>query len=364
VLDRARVYVEHETPSAHAPGLVRLSALIGAELVAIGADVESIDAPGFGRNLRARIRGLDRAMRSLVLLGHIDTVHPLGTLAVRPFRVAGGRAEGPGIYDMKTGVALMVEALRIVRERDTGPRRPVVLLITCDEEIGSHSARPLIEAEANDAAAALVPEPCMPDGAVKTGRKGVATYRIDVRGIAGHAGTHPTAGASAITEIAHQIGRIVALADPSRGTTVNVGLVHGGTASNVIAGDAWATIDVRLREPAEGERIDRALRALTPQLAGTHVSVRMTESRGPLVRTEGVIALYHHARSIALELGVTLGEGMTGGGSDGSLIAAHGVPVLDGIGPRGGGAHAEDEHILVEDLPFRLALMVRLLETL
>ena len=167
-----------------------------------------------------------------------------------------------------------------------------------------------------------------------------------------------------MTELAHQILDIVALADPSAGTSLNVGIVHGGTASNVVAAEAWATIDARLAVPAEAERIDRALNALRPHIPGATVSVRLTESRGPLVRTDGVVRLYERARALAAELGVDLGEGSTGGGSDGSLIAGFGVPVLDGLGARGGGAHAADEHVLVEDLPFRLALIVRLLETL
>jgi glutamate carboxypeptidase len=364
VLGRVRAYVEQETPSGHAIELTRLSELIEAELIALGGIVDRVEAPGLGRNLRASFTGLDTSLSPLVLLAHIDTVHPIGTLERQPFRIHDGRAEGPGIYDMKTGLALLIEAIQLLTSRGSGPRRPLKFLVTCDEEIGSHSARPLIAECARDAAAALVPEPSMPDGSVKTARKGVLTYRLDVRGVAGHAGTEPGRASSAITEVAHQILRIIALADPARGTTVNVGTIRGGTASNVVAADAWATIDVRIAEPAEETRIEQALAALQPVLDRSRVSARLTESRGPLVRDDGVLKLYHHARAVAAELGVDLGEGATGGGSDGSLIAAFGVPTLDGIGPRGGGAHAADEHVIIDDLPFRLALIARLLETL
>lgn len=364
VLERARAYVEHETPSGDAEALTALAARIESELTGIGAAVERNDAPGYGRNLRATLRGEDMSLEPLVLLGHIDTVHPAGTLASQPYRILDGRAEGPGIYDMKTGLALLVEGLALLVARGSSPRRPVRFLVTCDEEIGSHSSRSLIEESARGAAAALVPEPALPDGSVKTARKGVATYRLDVRGVAGHAGTEPGRGASAVTELAHQIIDILALADHARGTTINIGTVQGGTASNVVAGHATATIDVRLAEAAEGERIERALASLGAHLSRTEVSVRLTESRAPLVRTDAVVRLYEHARLLAQELGFALGEGSTGGGSDGSLIAACGVPTLDGIGPRGGGAHASDEHVLIEDLPFRLAFIARLLETL
>lgn len=364
VLDRVRPYVEHETPSAHEAPLVRLAERLESELIALGATVERFDAPGYGRNLLASVAGSDASLAPLVVLAHIDTVHPTGTLAAQPFRVHDGRAEGPGIYDMKTGVALVMEALALLAARGSASRRSLRFLLTCDEEIGSHSARPLIARCARDAAAALVPEPSMPDGSVKTARKGVLTFRLDVRGVAGHAGTEPGRAVSAVAELARQILDILALADPARGTTVNIGTVQGGTASNVVAAEAWASIDVRIAEPAEGERIARALASLQSHHPGASVVARLTENRAPLVRTDGVVALYRHARAIAAELGVELGEGATGGGSDGSLIAALGVPTLDGLGARGGGAHAADEHVLVDDLPFRLAFIARLLETL
>jgi glutamate carboxypeptidase len=364
LLSRIRRYVEIETPSGHAAGIDALASVIAEELVHLGADVRSHDAPGYGRNLVASIEGAEPDLDPLVVLAHIDTVHPVGTLLRQPFVLRDGRAEGPGVYDMKTGVALVVEALARLHADGARPRRPVRFLVTCDEEIGSHSARPLIEAVARGAAAALVPEPSMPDGSVKTARKGVATYRFDIAGRAAHAGIEPEAAISAVTELSHQLPRILALADHARGTTVNVGVLHAGTASNVVSGEAWGTIDVRSVVPAEAERVHEGLLALRPVLRGATLVIQRTESRPPLVRTPDVVALYERARAIAAGLGVTIGEGATGGGSDGSLIATFGVPTLDGLGARGGGAHSVDEHILVDDLAFRATFMTRLLAEL
>ncbi|MGH7500854.1 MAG: M20 family metallopeptidase [Longimicrobiales bacterium] len=364
VMRRLEPYVEIETPSRNAGAIAILSRRIEAELRAAGAAVEALDAPGLGRNLRALVEGVHPNLAPIVALAHIDTVHPVGTLETQPMRRIDGRGEGPGIFDMKAGVALLVEAISILRSRRAGPRRSLRFLVTCDEEIGSHSSRGLIREAAAGAEAALVLEPSLPDGAVKTSRKGVSTYRLEANGRAAHAGVDPERAVSAVAEIAHQILAVLATADPSTGTTVNIGLIHGGTASNVVPARAWATIDVRFVTPAEGERVDAALHRLRPILPAATIDVTLTESRPPLERTAGVVRLYEHARTLAAEFDTSLGEGSTGGASDGSLIATHGLPTLDGLGPRGGGAHAVDEHILLEDLPFRLALVCRLLETL
>jgi glutamate carboxypeptidase len=364
VLARVRRYVEIETPSGYASGIETLSALLEEELGALGARIEAFDAPGYGRNLVAHIAGTEPAADALVVLTHIDTVHPLGTLARQPFALVDGRAEGPGIYDMKMGVALVVEALATLRALESSPRRPVRFLVTCDEEVGSHSSRPLIEGAARGAAVALVPEPCLPDGSIKTARKGVATYRFEIVGRAAHAGIEPEAAISAVAELAHQLPRIMALAEHALGTTVNVGVLHAGTASNVVAGEAWGTIDVRSVVPEEAERVDRGLRALRPVHPAARLTVGLTESRPPLVRTPAVVALFERAREVAAALGVAIGEGASGGGSDGSLIATYGVATLDGLGARGAGAHSTEEHVLVEDLPFRVSFLTRLLQTL
>ena len=363
VLTRLAAYVAQETPSAHPELIDALSAMVAVDLRAAGATVTSHAAPGLGTNLVAEVPGtIDDA--PVLLLGHIDTVHPVGAFGGGALRMEGERAIGPGIYDMKGGVALLVEALGLLHEQGERPRRPVRFLVTCDEEIGSHSSRSLIEEHARQSAAVLVPEPCMPGGGVKTQRKGVATYRLETTGEAAHAGIDPGLGVSASHELARQMIDIFALADHSRGTTINIGVIGAGTASNVIPANAWATIDVRIAEPEEGVRVHQSLLSLQPHDQRTDVVARRTEHRGPLVRTDGVVRLYEHARSIAADLGHTLGEGATGGGSDGSLAAAVGADVLDGLGPRGAGAHTLDEHIIVDDLPFRLALLCGLLKTL
>jgi len=307
---------------------------------------------------------VSRSLEPVLAMGHIDTVHPIGTLARQPCATDGDRCGGPGIYDMKSGVALVLEAIAVLRQKGSAPRRRLRVLVTCDEEIGSHSAKPLFRDSAAGAFAALVPEPCIGDGSVKTRRKGVGTYRMDVTGRAAHAGIEPEKAVSAIADLADRIREALGFADHARGSTVNVGLIGGGTASNVVAAHAWATIDTRFVEPDEGTRMDRAIRAMTASRPGAGLTIDRGELRPPLVRTPGVVALYEHARKLAGELGVKLGEGMSGGGSDGSLVAAMDLPTLDGLGPNGGGAHSADEHILLSDLLFRLALFTRLLDTL
>lgn len=362
VLERMRRYVEIETPSRHEHNIRALTETLAADLRVAGAQVEVIEAPGYGAHVVARLNG--DGHDHIAILSHMDTVHPVGTLAKQPFRVHGDRVEGPGTYDMKAGIAVAVEALLLMQRRGTRPRRPVRFIITCDEEIGSHSGLPVIRQHAQGAHAVLVTEPCVAGGMAKTSRKGVLTYQMTISGRAAHAGTHPSNGASAIVELAAQVPGIMQLADFSQGTTLNVGVVSGGTASNVIAAHAFAEIDVRVTSAAETERVHHALLALQPHTKGVEVLVRQTEQRPPLERSPHVVALYERVRDIARELDFDLGEGASGGGSDGSFTAAMGLPTLDGLGPDGGGAHAVDEHVLLADLPLRVALFTRILESL
>ena len=364
VLARARSYVGCETPSGAAAPITSLGVLIRSDLESCGAQVQVTEAPGFGVNLHARFAGTEAQQAPVVVLTHMDTVHPIGTLAERPVRIEDGRAYGPGIYDMKTGIALVVEALTWLDERGRTPQRPVELLVTCDEEIGSHSSRALIEECARRAAAVLVPEPCRPDGGVKTFRKGVATYQIEARGIAAHAGIDGELAVSATAELVRACAAVLELADHSRGTTLNIGQISGGTASNVVAERALAVVDVRIAEPPEGDRVHTALMSLSAHNPKADLRVRQSEERPPLVRSDAVAGLYDVARGHAEALGVSLAEGGTGGGSDGSFAGAVGAATLDGLGAQGGGAHAVDEHIVLDDLPFRLALMARLIENL
>lgn len=362
-LERLRRLVELESPSDHEPGLRAVAADFAAELAATGADVDTVDIEGLGEHVVGRLAGREPGLKPVLVLGHLDTVHPVGTFDP-PFRVAEGRAYGPGIFDMKGGLACMLEALARLRQAGMPPRRPVIVLATCDEETRSATARPLIEELGAEACAVLVPEPPLPGGRAKTRRKGAAGYRIQVRGKASHAGLAPGDGVNAIVELAHQVLAVTSLADPDAGTTLSIGVVGGGTATNVVPAEAWALVDVRFTGAAEARRVDTAIRALEPVVPGSTVTVTGEINCPPMERTFGIAALYEQARALAAKDGWELGEGLSGGASDGSLTAALGTPTLDGIGPDGAGAHAADEHIHIDDLHRRVRLYGRLLESL
>ena len=364
-LELIRALVERESTSREEARLAGLAGFVAAELGALGARPELIEAPGHGAHLRADFDGGHRPGASrLLVVGHLDTVWPIGTLARLPFRVTDeGRAHGPGIFDMKAGVAILIEALRAIAARGLETRRPITVLLTCDEEIGSHTSRHLVEAEARRAAAALVLEPPIPGGVVKTARKGVGNFTVRAAGRAAHAGLDPAQGVNAIVELAHQTLRLAALNDYGRGTTVSVGLIRGGTADNVVPAEAEARVDVRFWTPEDGDRLEGAVRGLTPALAGARLEVGGGINRPPMPRSAGNVALYEHARALAAGLGFDLRDGGVGGGSDGNFTAALGVPTLDGLGVDGAGAHAEHEHIILSDIPRRAALLTRLLET-
>jgi glutamate carboxypeptidase len=355
-----------ESPSGDAAGsraVVEVLARAAREIRAVSS-VERIEAAnGFGEHLRVEAFGSDGA-RPLLILGHTDTVHPHGSLSERPWREEDGRIYAPGIFDMKIGCAVAVEVIRACAELDMRPRRPIVLLLTCDEEKGSESGRALVEREARLAESVLVLEPPAPGGRVKTERKGTGMFVLSAEGRAAHAGLDPEKGASAVLEIARQVERLHALADPDRGTTVNVGVVRGGTHSNVVAAEARAEIDVRFTTPDEAERVERAIRVAEPFDSRVKLSVTGGLNRPPLERTPPVAALYEHARRQSALLGFDLGEASVGGASDGNFAAACGAPVLDGLGVEGDGAHAVHEHILIEGVAPRAALIAALAATL
>jgi len=365
VLELIRHLVEQESMSRQAGATTRIAESLGERLALEGASVDLISDERYGSTLRARYffgEGSPEE-KQLLLVGHLDTVWPLGTLAARPFRVEGDRAYGPGIFDMKSGVALASFAIRALREMGRRARSPVTMLMTCDEETGSHFSREIIEDEARGARAALVLEPPIPGGTVKTGRKGVGEFELIAYGRPAHAGNDPRAGINAITELAHQVLAINALSDYGRGTTLNVGVIRGGVLSNVIPAEARASIDMRFQTVEEGARITEAVSSLRPVLDGSRLEVRGGINRPPLVRTPEIGELFGQAKKLAAEIGFELEEGSVGGGSDGNFIAALGVPVLDGLGVDGAGAHAEHEHIIVSDIPRRAALVARLIET-
>jgi glutamate carboxypeptidase len=287
----------------------------------------------------------------------------LGTLDRMPIREQEGRLHGPGIFDMKSGIAVSMLAMRALGEAG-GVRPPVSMLWTADEEVGSATSRGLIEETARACRAVLVLEPSLPGGAAKTSRKGVGEFDLVVHGVSAHAGLDPGKGASAVHELARQILALETLQDPSRGITVNAGVIAGGTRPNVIADRASATIDVRVQTMEDAERVERAIRGLQPTRASIRLEIAGGVERPPLERSPAVVRLYQQAREVAAALGRDLGEGAAGGGSDGNFTAALGVPTLDGLGPRGDGAHAVHEHVLVEDLAWRAAFLAGLVETL
>jgi glutamate carboxypeptidase len=312
--------------------------------------------PDAGDHLEIRIgEGAD----PIVVLCHHDTVWPEGTLARLPFRTDGERVTGPGSYDMKAGIVEAAFALEHAR-----PKRPVVVLSTSDEEIGSASSRALIEETARHAVAVLVLEPAASGGAIKTARKGIADFILEVYGRAAHAGTEPEKGISAIEELAHQVLALKALADPVSGTTINVGVVNGGTRPNVVAAQARAEIDVRFTRAAEAERIVAAIQGLRPQLEGARLRISGGVDRPPMERSPSIVRLAQLAQGLAANVGFALSETSVGGASDGNFTAAMGLPTLDGLGPDGGGAHADSEHLLIESWLQRTQLLRLLIEAL
>ena len=350
--------VRLESPSTDRAAVDRCGDEIARRLSAIGGSVARLPGAERGAHLRAEFGAGDG---QVLLLGHFDTVWDVGQLDRMPLREADGRLYGPGVFDMKSGIAVAMLAVRALAE--LASRRPprVVMLWTTDEEIGSGTSREAIEREARNSRAVLVLEPSLPGGAAKTSRKGCGEYELLVHGVSAHAGVDPGKGASAILELAHQIIEVQKMQDPSRGVSVNVGVVAGGTRANVVADRARAVIDIRVPTMADAAEVERRLRALQPRVPGTQLEVAGGFSRPPLERSPAVVRLYELARLVARDLGQELAEGGTGGGSDGNFTAALGVPTLDGLGPRGDGAHALHEHVELADLPWRAAFVAGLL---
>jgi glutamate carboxypeptidase len=350
--------VRLESPSTDKTAVDICGAELAGRLTALGGRVDRLVREKRGDHLRAEFRGTGPRV---LLLGHFDTVWPVGQLARMPLHEEDGRLYGPGVFDMKAGIAMAMLATRAVHEiaPESVPR--IIMLWTTDEEIGSLTSRAAIEEEARLSDAVLVLEPALPGGAVKTRRKGCGDFQLIVHGVSAHAGVDPGKGASAIHELAHQIVAVQDLQDLELGISINVGVIAGGSRTNVVADHATAAIDVRVPTMADGARIEGRLRGLTPKLKGTRLELTGSIGRPPLERSAGVVRLLELARQAARELGRDLGEGGTGGGSDGNFTAALGVPTLDGLGACGDGAHALHEHVLLEDLTWRAALVAALL---
>ena len=360
-----RTLVEIESPTGDPPANLAVARVLERELAEAGGKVERVPAPGFGVHLVGRFPGRSGdGADPMLLLGHMDTVHNVGTLARLPFAVERGRIYGPGCYDMKGGLATTLHALRLLAERGSGPASDLSFLITCDEELGSLDSRPLIENEAGRARAALVVEPSVPGGAAKCRRKGVGAYELAVRGRPAHAGIEPERGASAVRELAGQIMWMYELARPEAGTTINVGVVAGGTRENVVAEFARCTIDVRFWTKAEAERVDAALRRAAAFDEGCTLTLKGGINRWALEETAESKRLFRAARALAAGLGFNLGAGESGGASDANIASSVGCPTLDGLGPDGDGAHTLEEYILLNDVPRRIAFMAALIETL
>lgn len=360
-----RALVEVESPSGDEDGSRAVVDLLvkAARGLACVDEVERVDVPGFGQHLAIKAFQQQNAAGGIVIVGHTDTVHSRGSLAQRPWRRESDRAYGPGVFDMKANCALVLEVLRTLSELKVKPQFGVSVVLTCDEEVGSASGWPLIERVAKEQQAryAFVLEPPASGGRVKTGRKGTGIYAIKVEGKAAHAGLEPEKGASAILELARQTERLHAINQSGSGITLNVGVVRGGTRSNVVAEHAEGEIDVRFSTEAESREIERILSSLQPVDERTKVFVSGGINRPPLERTTAVVELFEKARSVAAFVGFELGEAQVGGASDGNFIAAMGIPVLDGLGISGDGAHAVHEHIEVDDIARRGALIAGLL---
>lgn len=358
LLEFIEALVAIESPSDDRIAVNRCGAELASRLEALGGHVIRVSSSAAGDHLRA---SFGSGSRQILLLGHFDTVWPLGTLQQMPLKREGGKLHGPGVFDMKAGIGLATLATRALLDRGALEDTKVVMLWTTDEEIGSATSRGLIETEAAKSEAVLVFEPSLPGGALKTSRKGVGQFDLIARGVSAHAGLDPGKGVSAIRELARQIIAIDALQDPANGVTLTVGVVSGGTRANVVPAEARATIDARAVTRADADRVQRTMRALKAQLPGASVEVSGGFDRPPLERSAAIVKLFEQARAVAAEIGISLEEGSAGGGSDGNFTAALGIPTLDGFGAIGDGAHALHEHVDIDALTPRAATIAGVL---
>jgi len=361
LLDLVRKLVETESPSDVKAAVDECVALAAAHARGLGGRVKLHRQRGFGDVLEARFgprkKGADADR--VLLLGHLDTVWPIGTLKTMPCRLSEGRLCGPGTLDMKAGVAMALTALEMLTEANQLDRE-IVLLLTSDEEVGSPVSRPITERLAGECRAVYVLEPAQ-GLAYKTARKGTGVWHIEVNGVAAHAGVDFEKGASAICELARVVETVSGWTNLKRGLTVSVGVAGGGTKTNVIPAEAWAQVDVRIARKADGPRIERKFAGLKAVDKRCSLTVTGGINRPPMERSRGTVKLYRRARILAAELGLTLDEASTGGASDGNFTAALGVPTLDGMGAVGEGAHARHESIVVEHLAPRIALLAGML---
>jgi glutamate carboxypeptidase len=359
--------VEIESPTSSKPDVDRMASFFAREFNLALGTARVLKHPTAGSSVIGEFWGEPhggghKKMKPILLLGHIDTVWDVGTLERMPFRISKGRAYGPGVMDMKSGIVCGLWAIRALHGLRVTPRRPVKFFLNSDEEVSTIAFRKEILAEARAAKAVLVLEPAL-GAALKTARKGVGEFQITVHGRSAHAGVNPTAGVNAISELARQLLRIEKMARPRQGLTLNVGKIQGGTRSNVIPERAWAAIDVRIPRAKDQKFIERKIYRLKP----IHPEARLKITGGinrPPMEHKMAADLFHQARELGRQMGMKIEEARTGGGSDGNFTAALGIPTLDGLGGVGDGAHALHEHVIISELPRRAALLAALIATL
>jgi glutamate carboxypeptidase len=365
MLSTIRELVEIESPSDDKESVDRIAKLIASRFASLGGRIRFHRSSSFGDSLQVDFCETHSNRKPVLLLGHYDTVYPLGTLANMPCKIQNGHLRGPGVLDMKSGIALMLHAIEALQAWHCELPRPVTVFLVSDEEVGSHSSRAITEALAKESAAVLVLEPAAGlGGAVKTARKGVGDFKLRVKGVAAHAGLDPEKGHSAILELARQIAVLAKLNNLREGISVNPGVIEGGTRTNVIAAEASVAIDVRIQSAKQAAGVDRKLRSLKPFDKHCELQITGGINRMPMERTPGVAALYSKARNIAAAVGWKLAEASVGGGSDGNFTAGIGIPTLDGMGGVGEGAHATHEFIVISELPRRALLLAEMIESI
>ena len=358
---RLRELVEVESPSENKAGVDRAGELVAEWALALGGKVKRHRQREFGNVLEVSLgpqRGRRVDQQPVLLLGHLDTVWPLGTLRQMPWREADGKIYGPGVLDMKAGVVMALEAVAAAQE--SGVRRPMTLLLNSDEEVGSPVSRAITERVAATCSAVFVLEPAQ-GFAYKTARKGVGHFDLRVEGVAAHAGVDFERGHSAVLEMARLVQQVAGFTDLSKGLTVNPGVIAGGTRSNVVAAECTAAVDVRIAKVGDAARVERKFRSLEVMDKACKLTVTGGINRPPMERKPGTVALFRKARALAAEMGFVLEEASTGGGSDGNFTAALGVPTLDGMGAVGAGAHAAHEHVMAKHLVERTALLAAMI---
>ena len=368
LMDCLRRAVEIESPSRNREAIDAMAQFFAAEIESAGGNAQLLEHAEAGcavlgefpATATARSR---KEAQPVLLLGHHDTVWEVGTLASMPFGVRAGRAHGPGIFDMKSGIVCALWAMRALAALKIPRSRPVRIFLNPDEEVASRAFRKRLGSEARLCAAVLVLEPAAAGGALKTARKGVGDFRITVHGRSAHAGINPAAGVNAITELARVILRVTELADPEHGVTLTPGLISGGTRSNVVPEMAKVVIDARVPTLKDARRVESRIRGLRPADRHAKIEVEGGINRPPLEHRRAE-ALFAQARALGLKMGLDLKEASTGGGSDGNFTAALGIPTLDGLGGTGDGAHARHEHVIVRELPGRAALLAAMIATL